>query len=105
MSRPRRNQDTPPVAASGANGATPKRTRTRIVTPATKAATLYNKLAALDEAEAEEIAAATPAGIRAKYEARRKKACEEADSAVMRLVQKMRVADEPEPETNAEARA
>jgi hypothetical protein len=98
MPRPARivTETTGPTAVSDRGTNDTKPPRTRIVSPAVLAATLYNKLLELDAAEAAEIAAMTPAGIRARYKAKREKTCGGSPPDVLKLLEKMRAPDPPE---------
>ncbi len=71
--------------------------RTRIISPAIQAAYLFNTLETLDAREAEELAEASPEGIRKRYAARREKVLKDAPELAVKLLAKMR-APEPEPE-------
>lgn len=77
------------------NGTKPPRTRN--VSPAVKAAILYNHLTELEAAEKRALAEASPARIRARFKAKRAEAIEGAPPEVMKLVEKLRAPESPEP--------
>jgi hypothetical protein len=84
-----------PAAASSAAPAEAPTGRKRPMSAAHKAAYLFDAMARLDEAEAAEIAAASPDGIRERYRLKRNKALEGVPGQVVKLVFGMRKAAEP----------